>query len=649
LTSGNNKYVHYQESIYVGYRWYETANAEGVTVTATNYNGVSNTYDFSDYSKIVQYSFGQGLSYTTFKMEWAETPTLNANTQNFTFKVKVTNTGSVASKTPVEIYCEQPYTSGGIEKSKVVLAGFAKTGLIAAGASEIVTVTVNRDDLSSYDSVNAKSYVLDEGDYKFYADYGKYGSHCWANTSDTENVLNWTYNLTSTIKFNTSARSSDLTIATNQFDDVAKGDGLYTPITDDLSRANFASTFPKSYNKTENAANSQTVTRLTDSVQGATLQGYDADTYKYTGAFADASGNYQDPTSGYTPLATGESNGLALSDLTGVAINDAKWDKLISQMSWREIQTLICNCGWQNPTIASIKKPAGVDMDGAEGLHDLVNGTSTNCYTCSPIVASSFSTEIAYKMGDVYAQECIAYGVSGMYGFSMNTHRSPFGGRSFEYYSEDGVLAGYIASAATSGLQDNGVTVYSKHFALNDQETNRSGVHTWASEQAIREIYLRPFEIVTKTSSNKSKSLNGNTGIMTAYSSLGTSHVSAHYPLITNVLRGEWGFQGKVLTDAFGWDSVSCSVRAGTDMMLGFTSFDDVKGMDNTKGYGLVQLQRAVKDQLYVFANSNGISSNSGMSNAWIAIPICVSIVLFAGIVCVTIFMIIPAFKKKKN
>jgi beta-glucosidase len=648
LTSGNNKYVHYQEGIYVGYRWYETANAEGVTVTASNYNNESKKFNFTNYSDIVQYSFGQGLSYTTFKIEWDGTPTLDSS-NNFNFKVKVTNTGSTASKTPVEIYCEQPYTSGGIEKSKVVLAGFAKTDLLQPNASQTVTITVARDDLSSYDSVTAKAYVLDAGDYKFYADYGKYGSHCWANTSDSNNVLNYTYNLSSKITFNTTARSSDLTVATNQFDDVAQGDGIYTPVTDDLSRASFATTFPTSYNKTNNEANSQTVTRLTDNVQGATLQGYNAATYRYEGEFGDANGKYKDPTSGYTALSLGQSNGLGLADLVGIEATSSKWDDLISQMSWREIQQLICNCGWQNPAIASIKKTAGVDMDGAEGLHDLVNGTSTNCYTCSPITASSFNVDVAYQMGDTYAQECIAYNVTGMYGFSMNTHRSPFGGRAFEYYSEDGVLAGKIAAAATSGLQDNGVTVYSKHFALNDQETNRSGVHTWASEQAIREIYLRPFEIVTKTATAKSSLLHGSTGIMTAYSSLGTSHVSAHYPLLTNVLRGEWGFNGRVLTDAFGWDSVSCSVRAGTDMMLGFTTFDTVSGMDNSTGYGLAAAQRAVKDQIFVFANSNGISTDSGISNAWIAIPICVSIVLAAAAVVVVIFMVIPAFKKKKS
>lgn len=338
--------------------------------------------------------------------------------------------------------------------------------------------------------------------------------------------------------------------------------------------------------------------------------------------------------------------------MVGVAKDDEKWDRLIAQMSQSDIEKLISSCGWQNPAITSIGKNFAVDMDGAEGLHDLVSDIDANCYTCAPITASSFDVTLAYNMGSTYADECLANGVSGMYGFSTNTHRSPFGGRAFEYYSEDGTLAGYICASQTSGLQDKGVAVYTKHFAFNEQETNRSGVHTWLSEQAAREIYLRPYELICHNATNGDSILTGNTGFMTAYNSVGTSHTSAHYPMLTNILKGEWGFNGRIITDAGGTDSISCSVRAGLDMNLGFSSsgsLDSIEGLDNSRGYGLVKVQEAAKDQLFIFVNSSGITTVSSINNAWIAIPVAISVVMVAAAILVLVFMVLPAFIGKKE
>ena len=662
------KYLHYQEGIYVGYRWYETANAEDVKIeNVANYHAykgiadgkggsTTKTFDFADYDSIVQYPFGYGLSYTTFKMEMVGTPSYDSATHEFTFNVRVINSGNTySSRTPVELYVETPYDKAeGIEKSKVVLCAFTKTGLIAPGANETVTLKVNRDDLASYDSKVSKAYKLSDGDYKFYIDYGKYGSHCWANTSDSDSVLTYTWNNASDIVFSTgNKRSSDLTAATNQFDDVAKGDGAYTPNEDDLSRADFAATFPKSYEAGTlmSEVDDNTARRLNDRVHGATLQGYNPDTYKYEGAFGDANGEYKDPDSGYTPLALNQSGDLTCADLVGVAYDDDKWDKLISQMRQSDIEKLILSCGWQSPAIPSIGKNPAIDMDGAEGLHDLVADIDANCYTCSPITASSFDVNLAYNMGSTYAEECLVNGVSGMYGFSNNIHRSPFGGRAFEYYSEDGTLGGLICASQTSGLQDKGVGVYNKHFAFNEQEKNRNGVHTWLSEQAAREIYLRPFELICRNATNGDSILKGNTGFMTAYNSIGTSHTSAHYPMLTNIVKGEWGFQGRMITDGGGTDSISCSVRAGIDMNLDLMTynFDSVEGLDNTKGYGLMRVQEAAKDQLYIFVNSSGITTVSTISSAWIAIPVVISIVLVAGAVLLFVFLIYPAFIMKKK
>lgn len=672
------KYVHYKESIYVGYRWYETANAENVKLTNIGNFQYNNTtyedadrkftykdgkvvgaeqknFDFGNYDSIVQYAFGTGLSYANFKMEFDGTPAYDAKTNNFTFKVKVTNTSDTyTAKTPVMLYAEQPYDkTEGIEKSKVVLAQFEKTKDIAPGKSATVTLTVNRDELASYDYKTEKAYVLSKGTYKFYLDYGKYGSHCWAETADSDNVLSWEYSLGEKIVFKgDKKRDSDLVSATNQFDSVNVGDGAYKPETDDLTRANFAGTFPKSYAESisKNHPDAATQKRINDSVEGSVLEGYDPATYKYTGEFADASGNYKDPDN-KTALETGKDNGLSVAELAGASYNDEKWDKLIAQMSATDLTRLIGFCGWANPAIKSVGKNYAVDMDGAHGLHNLVTGIDANCYATTPITSAAFDKDLAFEFGSTYGDECVANGVSGMYGFSMNMHRSPFGGRAFEYYSEDGFMAGTMAAAATSGIQSKGVAVYSKHYAVNDQETNRSTIRTWASEQAMRELYFRPFEIVTKTATTSSKVLSGCTGFMTGMNFIGTGHCTANYPLLTVLPRQEWGFEGRIVTDAEAYTSMSAAVRAGSDMMLVpfAASFDTVPGMDNTKGYGLNKIQEAAKHQLFVFANTVGAHIESNMSMGWVAIPVILSVILAAGAVCAIIWMVIPAFFFKKK
>lgn len=672
------KYVHYKESIYVGYRWYETANAEKVQIknvgnfqynnttyetdyrkfgrdSANNVIGAElKSFDFSDYESIVQYSFGTGKSYADFDIAFEGTPSYNASEKQFEFKVKVTNTSSsYTAKTPVMIYVEQPYNAAeGIEKSKVVLAQFDKTADIAPGQSETLTLKIARDEIASYDYKTEKAYVLSAGDYKFYADWGEYGSHCWANTADTDDVLTWTYHLDQKIVFKgDNKRESDKIAATNRFDDVNVGDGAYKPETDDLTRANFEASFPKGYAESisENKPNEATQKRINDSVEGSVLEGYDPATYKYTGEFADAQGNYKDPAK--TALATGQTNGLVVADLVGKEYAAGEWSKLISQMSFSDLQRLVGYCGWSNPAVKSIGKNAAIDMDGCHGLHDLVTGIEANCYTTTPITSATFDKELAFEFGNTYGAECVANGVSGMYGFSMNMHRSPFGGRAFEYYSEDGFMAGTMAAAVTSGLQSRGVAVYSKHFAVNDQETNRSTLRTWASEQTMRELYFRPFEIVTKTATTSSDVLKGGTGFMTGMNFLGTGHCSAHYSLLTVLPRQEWGFMGRIVTDAEAFTSMSAAVRAGADMMLvPFpSSFDTMQGMDNSTGYGLMKIQEAAKHQLFVFANTSGVHIEGSLGTAWIALPVTLSVLLAIGAALIVVFMVVPAFFTKKE
>lgn len=622
-----NKYVHYMEGIYVGYRWYETAAAEGVQVSGvTNYVGESKDFDFGDYDSVVQYPFGYGLSYTTFTQEWDGTPSVSGDT--LTFKVKVTNTGSAASKTVVELYCEQPYTLGGVEKSKVVLVGYAKTSELAPKASETVTITVNKDALASYDYQNAKCYVLDAGDYIFYSDLGNNGAHCWA----ASDALTHTVSLDGEVYDASNPRSTDQTAAVNQFDDVTAGDGTYD-VSDYLTRADFAGTFPKAYADQTAEADAGIMAIMTNAQMGASVP---------------------EDTNVAMPITGDKSVDIYCEDLVGKDYDDPAWDKLLNRLTVDEMVTLTGACGWQNPSIASIKKKACIDMDGAEGLHDLVNGKSLNMYNSSVVTASTWNTALAYQMGSVYGDECISQNVTGMYGFSMNTHRSPFGGRCFEYYSEDGLLAGSTAAAQTSGLQSKGITVYSKHFAVNDQETNRGGVHVWLNEQALREIYLRPFEVCIETATFEySDVMNGASGIMTSYNAIGTSWSSANYALCTQVLRNEWGFTGRVITDAVGTDGYNLgdpAVRAGTDMFLCPTgAMGRYTEQTTQSAAGVAALREACKHQLFVYVNSACLAGNVTYNTAWIAIPVVLSIALLAGAVVIFFKMVMPAYFPKKE
>lgn len=630
--SYNNKYVHYMEGIYVGYRWYETANAEGVQVSGvTNYTGESKNFDFGDYSAIVQYPFGYGLSYTTFSQEWDGDPSYDSSTKDITFKIKVSNTGAVASKTVVELYCEQPYTVGGIEKAKVVLVGYGKTSELAPGSSETVTITVGRDSLASYDYKTERCYVLDEGDYIFYSDLGGYGAHCWA--SNDGSVISNTQHFDRVLFNESNPRSTDRVAATNQFDDVTAGDGTYSE-DDYMTRADLSGTFPKAYADSTATASDVVMQRIADSQRGAVIP--------------EDSGSVSMPETGNTSKA------VYCEDLIGKSYDDPLWDDLLDRLTVEEMVTLTASCGWQNPSIASIKKKACIDMDGAEGLHDLVNDTSLHMYNSSVVTASTWNTDLAYEMGSVYGDECVSQNVTGMYGFSMNTHRSPFGGRCFEYYSEDGLLAGSTAAAQTSGLQSKGIAVYTKHFAVNDQETNRGGVHVWLNEQAMREIYLRPFEVCIETSTFEySDVMNGASGIMTSYNAIGTSWTSASYALCTQVLRNEWGFNGRVITDAVGTNGYmlgDTAIRAGTDMFLsaGGLSGRYTEATTGTAA-GVAALRNACKNQLFVYVNSAGIGGNVTYNTAWIAIPIALTVVFFAGAVAILLLMVKPAFFPSKK
>jgi beta-glucosidase len=431
-------FVNYVENIYVGYKFYETAAAEGLI----------------DYDKTVVYPFGHGLSYTSF------TQTLNSVTESdgtITVDVTVTNTGSVSGKDVVEVYYNPPYTNGGIEKASANLIGFAKTSEIAAGASENVQVTFKAEDMASYDAHGKGCYVLEKGDYII------------SINSDSHNVIDSkTYTVASDIVYNESnPRSSDQTVATNEFD-FAEGNVTYLSRADGFANYAEATAAPTDYSMPAEAK----ATFYNNS-------NYDPNDFNNPDDVA--------PT-------TGAKNGIQLADMVGVAYDDEKWDSFLDQLTVADMDSLIALGGYQSVAVSSVGKVQAIDCDGPASINNNFTQQGSIGFPSAVMIAATWNTDLAYSFGESIGKMADDMGVSGWYAPAMNIHRSAFAGRNFEYYSEDGVLSGAIASHAIMGSQDQGVYAFMKHFALNDQETNRCGMLcTWASEQAIREIYLEAF------------------------------------------------------------------------------------------------------------------------------------------------------------
>ena len=585
-------FVNYVEGIYVGYKFYETAADEGLI----------------NYDDEVVFPFGYGLSYTSFTKEMSGI-TNDGTSLNFT--VTVTNTGSVAGKDVVEIYSDPPYTNGGIEKSTANLLDFAKTSELAPGESQTIEFSIPVEDLASYDYQTNGCYVLEAGDYVISANDD---SH---NVADSQ-----TYTVASDIVYNESnKRGSDAVAATNEFD-FAEGEITYLSRADGFANYAEATAAPATY-------------EMTDEQKAA----FDnAHTYTEAGYQNDDDANAAD-------ITTGAKNGLKLVDLRGVDYNDAKWDQLLDQMTIDEMQQTIGFGGYQTAAVSSIEKVRTNDCDGPASINNNFTGVGSVGFPAATLIGMTWDKELAYAFGDSIGEMADEMDTSGWYGPAMNIHRTAFAGRNFEYYSEDGVLSGRMASNAIMGAQEHGVYAYMKHFALNDQEGNRTSMAaTWSNEQAIREIYLKPFEISVKDADCHA--------VMSSFNYIGTRWAGGCKELLKNVLRGEWGFVGFVETDYFGvygYMTADQGVRNGSDLMLCTTGndFNTVTVLTNSSKQAL---REASKNILYTVVNSRAYAAenlNPGMAK-WEIIMIGADVLVALLIVALEI-KTFKSYKKRKE
>lgn len=582
-------FVNYVEGIYVGYKFYETAAAEGLI----------------DYDKTVVYPFGRGLSYTTF------TQTLNSVTEadgTITVDVTVTNTGSASGKEVVEVYYNPPYTNGGIEKASANLIGFAKTSELAPGASENVTVTFKAEDMASYDTYGKGCYVLEKGDYVI------------SINADSHTVLDSkVYNVASDIVYDASnKRESDVEVADNKFD-FAEGNVTYLSRADGFANYAEATAAPADFELPAEAK---------------------ATFYNNSNWNPEDFNNADDvaPT-------TGAKNGLKLKDMVGVDYNDAQWDTFLDQLTVSDLDSLIALGGYQSVAVSSIGKVQAIDCDGPASINNNFTQQGSIGFPSAVMIAATWNTDLAHDFGTSIGKMADDMDVSGWYAPAMNIHRSAFAGRNFEYYSEDGVLSGAMAANAIMGSQEQGVYAFMKHFALNDQETNRCGMLcTWSNEQAIREIYLKPFEISVKDADCHA--------VMSSFNYIGTRWTGGCKELLKNVLRGEWGFVGFVETDYFGvsgYMTADQCVRNGNDLMLCTTGndFNTVTVLTNSSKQAL---RESAKNILYTVVNSRAYAEenlNPGMAK-W-------QIVLIGADVLVALLFVtlevktLKGYKKRKE
>ena len=591
-------YLIYQEGIYVGYKYYETRYEDFVM-------GTGNAGSYA-YSGDVAFPFGHGLSYTTF--DYSDmTAVYNSETDQFEVTLTVTNSGAVAGKETVQIYAQSPYTDydkqNKVEKAAVQLIGFGKTAILQPGASETVKINVEKRDLAAYDTYGAGTYILDAGNYYLTA---ATDSHNAVNNilaakgftpETTENRMDaegnaaltflYTQDALDTLTYATSANGTKITnqlsLADPNLYEGTKGQNVTW-----LSRNDWTGTYP---------SDEQIVLQLTDMLIR------DLQRTRYNPADYET---VEMPT-------LGADNDLKLYDLIGLSYDDPKWETLLDQLTFDEMVALIGDSfHWRMPA-QSVHAPGSRDENGPQGLTVALFGSAlgveTTAFTSEDVMAATFNTELLYQVGNIIGNDCLAADVSCLYGPGANMHRMPYGGRNFEYYSEDGFLSGAICAAEVKGIQEKGVDVVIKHFALNDSEQDRIGLGVWVNEQAAREIYLKAYQAAFEKS--------GANGVMTAYTRWGAVWSGGVKGLMTNIMRGEWGNNGMSITD----NVITPMVTGADGVLAGVTTYDAMLPNINNElpGYEndpviVSAMREACHHNLYALANSsamNGIGKDT--------------------------------------
>ncbi len=602
-----DQYIVYQEGIYVGYRYYETRYEDSVL-------GRTNVGDY-DYEDTVLYPFGYGLSYTEFT--WSDFK-VEEEDDTFNVSVTVTNTGDTYSgKDVVQIYLQSPYTdydiTNKVEKSSAELVGFAKTNELEPGQSQTVTISVDKEDFASYDYTNAKTYILDEGDYlltaatdvheavnNFLAEKDYTEADGMTSAGDDSFVYTWTND-----KFDDTTYSTDSTTGTeisNLFDFASLD--YYDEYSDFeyLSRSDWTGTYPEAFCDTTDATTGEHYIEFPDEL------------------IDDLAPVYVEDTESYEMPTTGEDSEFNLASLIGYDYDDDAWESLLDSLTVDEYATIVRMGGYGTPNITSINKPATTEKDGPAGISaTLIGGSQGMAYPVEVVMASTWNTDLAEEYGVAVGNDAMYANVQGWYAPAMNTHRTAYSGRNFEYYSEDGFIAGKMGAATVRGANSKGLYTFIKHFAFNDTEGvidadhnisgSKDGIATFLNEQAAREIYLKSFEITVK---------EGNAhAVMNAFNRVGTKWCGASSELLTDLLREEWGFVGMIETDNAGLEDymdIKAGLQAGTDMWMNssYSAFDLSSYYDDAQM--VTYMRNAAHNVLYVVCNSvamNGIASDS--------------------------------------
>lgn len=644
-------YVKYEESIYAGYRYYETAYAEA---QEGNYPGF-------DYDAVVSYPFGYGLSYTQFEWELVnadEIPTTISSDTEMTFKVKVTNTGSRAGRDVVQLYVTPPHTHGGIEKSAKVLVGFAKTDVLEQGEFQTLEITVDSPySYASYDNYDKdgdgyRGYVVEAGEYLFTISTD-------AHTAKDMDQAVFTASAEENIKYenDTSTGTKVENLYTDCEDEWFNSD---TELATQLSRADFAGTWPADYTDTSPVLDS-------DSEFIAKIKSTDA-----------APNNPE--SSSYTMPTTAANNGIEFSEMIGIDIRTeegaAKWSEFMDQLTVSEMLDLINNGGYKTNAIARLQVPPSSSSDGPVGWVNFISGESSNVYgtcsyCCEVVMASTWNVDRLYDFGESVGNEGLVGNergdgspYTGLWAPGLNLHRSPLGGRNFEYYSEDSFLSGQMAASVIKGGATKGVYFTLKHFAVNEQETHRSitGLVTWISEQSLREVYLKGFEIAIKTAKeNYIQRADGTReeggavkalGVMSSFNRIGTRWTGGDYRLITQILKKEWGFYGIVICDFNTVEYVNerDMFYAGGNLNLQIAGLELWSDCDSGNAADVRVLRNAAQEVLYTIANSNAYRGHFDLQMpTWQIVMIIIDCAAAVGLGVWGFFVIKKPLKSKEE